>query len=566
MGKEGSKGDNIPLREVKRYDKRNKQHGGTKFERRQAQIVDAALKSAGNPVEWYKRYPNLYQAVTNMYFMTPLGQKINITGPDGGDPRRTGYTRTIPGICRLGFEPGPGYSEDNNSPMNNTLITLFTYMRNRQRITGNFQWADMGIYVLGLDSLNMVLTILKRLYGIAKRYPKMNYYYARALADACGVSQANFMELVDNYSDLRAAINIRVNQITQLAVPAGMDLWERHSWMCEGMYLDGDAEQSQTYVFMPDTLWKYNNTNGTLTQAWTPGAQPTSIKGWLNLFDTMFSAFKGDEDTGFISGAFKAVFEGRLWTTSEIGEEYEITPVYNTTVLSQIENAMFAGVPATTNAIVQDPSINQGGLIYKPQFVPLNGYGYNTNSLFTEAMLINLHVPTPGPDDIMEATRLMAAIATGDTPGFSDSVKVRYCGSEVMTTMCMYTTPGDTYNMSYAFVNLLTPNADLMPGAAVTLPINISNEDMSDINNGNLTIARLIAELSTFDWHPRVGILTGNTQYASDVEGGTFQIVSLEREPSFWDYDNFAYITRENLDQLHYTALNSLFDIPGLVH
>nr|AVX53373.1 putative capsid [Marmot picobirnavirus] len=550
-GKQIRRAENIVDTADAMADDRKQRKGNAK-----SKAPRGAQVSTGNHGEWWNQYPELFDSVTNFGFALPLGQTISYGRPNSTD-NFTFAEDTVPGVCRIDFMPGPGVSGDNFAPINTALIDLMTRMKNKQRITGNFDWADMGMYMLAIDSLRMWCKQAARIYGIAKNMPRLNYYYPYTLLEAL---ECPFDSIDQEFSDMRAFINQAINQVNRYKIPSGFQFYERHAWMCEGLFVDGTEEQAQTYIFNPSRLYVFDNTVETGSQLVATTLTEASWPAMKAQFKQMIHALAGDEDTGFISGAFMSAFDGQLEPDlPEIPEDYQILPVYNEDVLMQIENADLVGsIVGNTFNVTQDPSVNSGALLYQPQVTQgsSTGAAYGDTRWWNFKKMLSFHKSKPEQMDYMKASRFKATAINAGSIVDNSAVRISSCGTELLLAAVLYTGPAgidadaNPPSTSVVFTNVFSDRNTYNPNSLTT-------QSLADLSNSKAYFTTFLSQLAAFDWHPKVWSITGNI---TNPEAALDDMVIREEvhSPAF-DVANWAFISDEQLEQLNYVALTSAF-------
>lgn len=504
---------------------------GTKNQRRVEEIDDtsAAIISSSNPVGWYQRYKEFADDATRIPTSVPLGVEFN--------PFRTlaaiNNSVTIPGVMRLGFTPTAGYSTDMRSPLNKSSINFFTYQRSIQKASWDYDHQDVTMMLYSMDSAYMFHMLMRRAYGVIRNFTPMNLYYPKALVAAMGF---DYEDLVSNLADFREYINSFGLALGQYVMPEGLMLTDRHTWMCEGVYLDSNTDRAQTYLFVPDAFWQYDNTVQT-------GSQLT-LKPWVNLTtdistsgtliyhtfeevkkfgDELINAVSGDQDFAFISGDFYNLF-GHGRQVPHTPDLYTVIPVYDQTVATQIENATIVGYTLPDNVISQNPSVNAGAIICELGILPNQSEVDNADKKVT----LNFHTDSPSPDMVMEATRLVAESTVSGT-GADLKVTITDCATEVINQIKIL-----SYNASGNFT---------ITGASSSV-LNVTAGDSSQR-------IQFIADMTQFDWAPMLWIAYTNGQ------GIHYQLGAIA------DIDNVTTLPDNQLSYMHQAALYSLFDIPS---
>lgn len=538
----------------KKYTRTN----STKNQRRGKEIADSALRleeSTSNPYAWYANFPNYAKDVANLAFGVPVGQALYLNDGDWVSNA---------GILSIYYCPSVGVSEDLTSPINRQAVRFYTYLRSVQRAAASYDAADVMMYLLGIDQLYAYWAYMRKIYGIAQLFTPYNKYLPKMLLQANGISEA----IVGNLADFRAYINRFALSIGKFAMPNNFDITQRHMWMNTGLYTDAKSTRAQIYQFVPAWFYQWDNTvtsgsqlTGQQFQDSTNLMNATNLKTLEDLVDfgeALLQNFNNDEDTMMISGdLLRAYGEQGLMHVEETPDNLVILPIYDEVVLSQIENAIFAGtVRNGTSSVVpgikitQDPSVNNGAIIFKPLVTmspqtiaggstPM--YVRNYPGICANTML-NCHHDNPSPEEITEMTRLVVKAAANTAyaaPGGTGSaVQLTTCGSEIplwfMITRGGRSNPNSFSNMVY--------NSN-------TLPIDAStNKPFAD---GTTNLVDLISTLMQFDWAPMLYTVLSTNLGASP----NLQTVA-------GDVDNFTVATRTQINLINESVMLSLLDTP----
>lgn len=496
---------------------------GNKADRRAEEIIDTEeagvrRQSPSNPLEYYTKFSRFAADAANLPFAMPLGVPISVN--------YSGYgaTFSVPGIMRLAFTPTIGYSADFTSPINRSSTRFYTYLRANQKASANYDHQDITMMELALDSAYMFHAMCSRIYETANNVTPVNEYYVRSLLAAQCVSLA---DVSANMSDFRAWINTFAYNLGQFSMPKGITLFDRHRWMCENYYVDGETSKAQTYIFVPCGFWLYDNTVATGSQlTWKPfcnlatsGAKlQYTVAELMQFGNDLLNAIAGDEDFQYIAGDIYNFYGGDVYALPYIQENDIIVPKYDKTVLSQIENATIVGAWASNPSITQNPSVNQGAVIFTP--APTSAFGIDKTPM-------NFHWDSPDPGEVIEASRLTVAM-TSDTSG----IKIESCGTEVVNWLDVFAinpaTGAPRYNSILSQTKTLTAAAVPTDYAAV----------FTDV-----------LHLAQFDWAPCMVVLLEYTSGTMTYVGQT------------WDVDNYQWIDNDYIKWIHEACLWSLFEV-----
>lgn len=542
------KRDNAAARGTRKGNRKDKP------QRQAAEIADTAMEmSKSNPYAWYANFPNYADDVAKLAFGVPVGQAVYVQGNDWV---------ASDGIMGLYFTPSIGISKDNTSAVNRQATRIFTYLRSIQRSAANYDSADLMMYLLGIDSLYMYWAMLRRIYGVAQLFTPTNKYYPKRILNAMYVDPS----IINNLADFRAYINRFALNVGRFAMPKDFDITARHMWMCEGLYLDSNTRRAQTYLFMPMYFYQWDNTvtegsklSGQLFVDYvglTGGSgTPWTFEKLVEFGEKLLDNFNNDDDTMRISGDLYRAYEGNLMAVEETPANYAIAPVYDETVLSQIENITIGGFfragASNTSAvpeITQDPSVNNGAIIFNPYL----SFGGNLNigditsplyarnyAAYTQNAVLNSHKDAPTSEDVMEMTRLQTRMAPTSAPWTS----VVNVGTEVGIANA------DIVN----FVALIVPARGNTAGYSILNTLTNTIWCKSDGTPYEANAASLLAHFMQFDWAPLLYIVL--------YSGGS----SADLQSIGADLDNFTVASYDQLKNISDAAMLSLLDSPAPV-
>lgn len=543
---------------------------GPKFTKRQRDIESEDMRSnsrlpaeprgnedyhTGKPNDWrwYAASPQLIIDYASYPFGTPVGSKTWT--------QSTLDRTAVPGVMVLGFVPSVGKADSEVDPINVAMRKLYSFVRYQNSGAKNYDAPDLMLYMLAVDSCYMYLAWMKRIYGVAlKDYTPFNRYYPGTIVQGMGV---NFQDVVSNIVKLRGYINQYAFKLTQLFIPNSMSFMARHSWMCEGIYTDSTSSKAQTYLFNPEAYYQFTyDTSGAGKCQYLYVSQNMTVEDVISYGEQLLGPLIANEDFGIMSGdILKAFGEGGIVKPAPISEDYQVLPVYDQEVLSQIENATILNGTISSTGVTQATDVGTGYLISSSNFnleldIPFDlGLKDATsyNQLITNLMdamgssrLINFHHDSVTPADVMVATRLTNILSTVGVPTFSASQNQIWIpatcetfGTEVVTRCRVYGFGTPVNSTNYGMM------VDKYP----LLLTNIySTQTESTVNSlyNMLNYNRLIAGLSTFDWHPQMW-----TQVLG-YNGTTF--IGASRCQRILDVDNYTIIDAQNLKQMMLAA------------
>lgn len=526
---------------TKKLDRRN----SSKSSRREAEAIDSELadyRSKSNPYTWYANFPNYAKDVATLAFGVPVGAPVYL-GPG------TDYVANA-GIMTLSFTPTPSISTSPSSPLNRQAVRIMSYLRSIQRTSSDYDAADLMIYLLAIDSLYTYWAFLRRVYGVAQLFTPTNVYYPRRLLQAMGIDP----DIVSNLANLRAYVNRFALNIGRYTVPKDFDLIQRHMWMASGLYVDSTSTRAQTYMFMPALLWQYDNTVTTGSQlvgvkldTFTAATNSMKLQDLVDYGESLIAALNNDDDAFMISGDLFRAYGNNVFSVEETPDNYAVKPVYDETVLSQIENATIVGIFCSSTSldyaapvITQNPTINNGAIIFNPYVSggarqTHTGTFVHTYPLIIGNTPLNYHGDSPTPEAVMEMTRLTAQSSTDQifTPS-GQGIQLRSSAADMINYVRITTTsptnPAAIRNLYIASQSIYTDEEGTV----------ISSFTPSEL-----------AILMQFDWCPMFYVCTVNA---------ALQTLDLQWVAA--DIDNFTVASAEQMYNIQEAAALSLLDSP----
>lgn len=533
-----SAGKNGFCKDSKKMTRRN----STKGERRAKEIVDTAEKSQENDYSWHSKFKQFSNDAGSIQFATPLGNCLRM----GTDKIYT------PGVMAISFAPTIGYSADQRSPINRSADRFKTYLRSVQKASADYDAADIMIIEMAVDSLLTLHRHLIRAYKVANLYSAVNQYYPDALLISMGFNP----NIKNQMSEFRGFINQLGINLTRFVMPANFDINQRHKWMVEGIYLDSNTSKAQTYLFVPAGFWKYSATTDTNGSSLVWQSTPTTgnqwtLAQWIQLATSMLNALSNDDDVNTINGDLYAAYgQAGIAPIPVVNDMDMVLPVYDPIVLSQIENATLVGGwdASYTPKITQDSAVNGKGLLFTPTFLgnssmrfyssPTAGAdtGICVNAAVAQAgAILNMHIESPSPEAIMEATRLTVAV---DTPlpkpnAVSGQFSPTIFGSDVVFAANVIYMGQTGSILTYSITTQTVPQVQFIPDGVV-------QNRVTDV----------WAYTEAFDWCP----LFYQTVLDSSGYPNVLQVLG--------DIDNITFVPAWQLNMLHEASLLSLFEVP----
>jgi len=502
-----------------------------------------ARPSAENDPSWYASDPQLlidaFSISTAEKLGLPIYDDVPIISAESTPFIEPVDNYSLPGIYSINMVPVPGISRNASSALNVAAARIYTNVRKGNSGATNYEAPDLMLYLLAMDNAYILWSWLVRLYGVLSVYSSRNAYVPQGLLRCMNVST----DIIKDACQLRTLINQMRAKLSTLSVPAGMSYFTRHAWLFQNVWLDANDQKAQIYIYNPECIYKWVEQTELGTPAYLEPinmrdfSQPYTLSGIQNLIDTVLNPLFYSQDFAVMSGDIrKAIGEENCINVPSIQEDYVIVPVYNSEVLTQIENSNWLGykVPFGISILnswrITQEITGSGGLqVISLKFYP-NAICNKCN--FTTGRMYNFHTDVVDPAMMAVASRLNLVMDPSTYSSKEASVlgssDILSCGSEIVTTNEMFI--WDANNNVYSRVE------------AEPCYITDSNHNFTAGQVQRLSLA------TQFDWAPMTKLVdtTGNLLVGYTV-----------------DFDNFTRINNSTLISMNDVALLSMFGIPS---
>lgn len=510
----------------------------SKFEKDERKWNDAkADTNKCNDVRWYAANEELLRSAASLPFSPVPGFKIP-----------TSTQQSLPGIMTLTWNPA--ITNGANAPLNQAANSMYSFTVHANSRNQSYDAVDEMLLVLAGAQVFSSLALGIRAYGLMRRYSQQDYYTPRALLQASGFDPD---DLRQNYSQMWFDLNEMIARTQQIWIPNTMPVIERWFWMNSNVYRDGDSVKAQYYMFVPAVFYKYDetteSTGGSLQPlSWyspnlSAASTPHTWSDYKGLVNQLIDALINSQDRGIIFGdILKAYGADKLYAIKDLPVDYTLEPVYDREVLTQIENATVWPYLYSTSTgvgpIIQ--SANTDYLVQKWSQATLSA-GPTINYDAPEIQVLNFHqkeVPTPA--QIMVATRLKCAGAivynknTASTWNYGPET----AGTEVVVNVAVW---NYLWNVSASTAELKVTTLDTQVTSTSIFPMFL---------------------WSAFDWCPWIYQYNGNN-LPTTIAVGTK--IHANWYDMLGDWDNYTFITTEELTKMNITAVYSEFGVPVLM-
>lgn len=368
-------------------------------------------------------------------------------------------TQPIGGVFALPFVPTIGETADVTNGINLANVGLFNAVRAATGGTQYYEAPDLGIYNIALVNCYAYYAAMIRIYGIVKNYKYDNVYIPEGILLAHGI---NYSDIQKNIENFRGWINLFAHKIMQFRLPSGFEYLNRAVWMNSNIYLDSPLTNSQIYEFVQLGFYQlqegisahsyqyyykkqvksvdYDLWHLKLVAApWASdgvhvngvgSSQSAATFAQISEFgEALIRPLVASQDIDYISAGYERAFQS-FAEVNPIAETFSIDPVYDESVLMQIENATFLGnVNNLGCTIAEDISVNQGNLVSDLRYLQTSvivpdlsintavqdvvnvwrkAQRMQTEAIQAESIMLNMHDKTQfEPADVMEASRMI---------------------------------------------------------------------------------------------------------------------------------------------------------------
>lgn len=502
---------------------------------------------ASNDPQWYNVHPDLVRDAGSIYFNKILGSKFNKWDQEWHPVDTTissiSSTTTdkyvadaLPGFAVLSYIAGPGISSDPNSAINKAATDMYSRIRYENSGSRTYSKTDLIKFLLIMDEIYQWWGSLQRVYGLCMSFSPVNNYTPEYMVKALGF---DFDDLMSNLTQFRAHINTLARKIARRYVPGNLNIYRRHIWMTQNMYLDSMNDVAQRYLFRPAGYRTWDDTTGVLTFHGLALSPALTLSGIEAITDSLIEPVLASEDFGIISGDILKVYgDSGVMQVGVMPEDYAAPIVYDESVLSMIENAVICnGGGWNITSSVGTPNTDEY-IIYEPYLT------IKQNAVWLAALdkVMNFHHSDPQPLEIMYSSRFMNSFDKADlsTVANVDATKqfpLTSCGAEVLIAYRMY-----TFHWKE-------------DGSVVAVGLNLNSYMQQGLTQGSADFMRSVLgniNYSAFNYAPR--ILMGG--YA-DSDNTQYQLMFDSCK-----YDVATKLSDANVKALNDVAMLSLWDFP----
>lgn len=493
-------------------------------------------KSGMNDISWYTRNPNLIAAAGSFPYPYRPGMQIRdllTMYANDGTVKANNADFRIPGAIAVSWVPSVGHSVTTTSPVSVTAAQIYAKVREAYSSDLEVDPPDFIMYLMALDNIFSYIAFLKRIYRIINAYSPDNRFIPNELLKCIGgLGDTQIQQLRTNKTRFWQEINTLVLQSRRFKCPAFMDIFNRHYWMNDNVYLDHPSIASQMYIFNQLYWMKFQEVDaqghpGTKVSGLVYESYPT----WSTGVDADVSLYQyGAEliealtnwDTSYtINGYLKRAYgdvPSFIVDELQLGEVFE--PIYSEEVLTQIEN--IKPLQETPNiSSVQITQTIDASIVYSDLSAVPTTYSGN---YFEITPILNVRSDNPTIADTVVASRLCSfgvPTVTDASKTVPDATRI-YAGTEIVMEIIVC---GWNINST----------GDPSFTASVLKPA---------VASGDASPA-LMASVSQWDWHPITYVVNSST-----VDTQAYL---------FGDITNVTKVDLDALQNLHDVCLYSEF-------
>lgn len=523
-----SKGKQRPQRRQPRKDSRDKRvnYDNTredKFirdERKAKWDKDAKAKDC-NDIRWYAGNSMLLQASASYNVSSSVGEQI-ITLPS---PTNTsGNENSVPGVMAIRYFPY--LSGGTGDAIQRAKSDMYSFVVHANSRNQSYDDSDLMMVHIAGSQVFAAYALGVRAYGTMRRFAQEDQYTPEALVSAMGFQ---YSDLKSNLSKMWFDLNELAARLQQIWIPNVTPVTERWYWMNSHIYRDGNSVKSQYYVFTPVLFYRFNETaeetgSSLDVYPWAPSLH--TWEQYMSMINSLIDRLLNSQDRGIMFGdILKAYGADKLYAVTGVDANYVYEPVYNSEVLTQIENLTVWPI-ATPSGVIQDDN----GVIRTQMTLASASTGY-----YVLASVLNFHqLQPPTPEQIMIATRLKAVgVTCNAVVGTEFRYAPQFAGTEVVSSIAVtskYWLADGTNSYQSNSLSTLQP--------------------LTGIN---------LYRWCAFDWAPWVYSNPTALQLPTAVG-------SVGAEPGarpYGDWDNYTFLDAETLRKMHLTAVYSEFGVPS---
>ena len=479
-----------------------------------------------NDWRFYAASEEIAKSVASVPFNYMGGTPFNIKGTvfvGSEAPNVTvSNTAALPAVMALDYVPSIGnVLPGTATSINLASAQLYTMIRRANSGAKVYEAADVMMYVLAMQDIYASYFNCKRALGCLKLHTIKNHNLPKAVLRAL---QIDYEDLRANSAQYRGMLNELATKINAFAIPSYFKAFDRAAFINSRLFGDSNDIKGQIYLYHKTGYytWSAVASEAGSSLEWvqyvnddTGSSTTLKLLDYIECINTQIDTLYLDSDVLTMSGDIFKAFPGKLYAVSEIGEDFITEVLFDTDVLSQIENS-FALIPNYTLIGRNNWSWNMN-VVQSNQLISFDPFissktdiGVFKLGLTLDNRAFNSHKEDPDFRDVLEWTRnsTVVAIESSPTGVLSRAIQsgleiilgynIWYYNSQTLTVFSFgHIMPSLSSNLGAQQIALLS-NFDWMP--ILYAPSTVANSPCyvhGDVKNVTLLDSNILSRMHT---------------------------------------------------------------------
>lgn len=520
-------------------------------------------KGTNDPM-WYAKNPELLRTAASYPFAWSAG--LPIPAFSTANPGAYGKNIYVPGIAAMHLVPTIPNTTNPQDSVNIAIWELYTALRHTLTATLPYDVPELFCMLTAISNVYSYINYLRRAYGVCYLWVNENRYVPQTILRAMGIDPA----IASNMADFNNAINLLTTKVASFTVPANITYFARQAMLYSNVYTSGTSIKDQLYMYVPEGFFRYTETTATgagleyvqfmpfessaNAVTTTKDEDLMSLEQLLDFGNTLLQPLLSSQDISSIStNILKAVGSDKVLKLTTLPLEFTIAPIFDIGVLEQMSNAEI--LPYSTfqylnskNTLDVTQALDNSDpamwINYTPQYDTSETTGAITSTFRPDMQqkliryhFVNTTTQYTDPGLIVESTRLKwAATLNAD----NDKVYDLHFATEVPVAFNVWGIAPSTDAQSP--IRFDTVRWGMIRD---TLTI-IGGDSKGSVDSAE---ARWLKYLISFRFRPQA--------WLSRYTAGTR--LEVESSVPYFDIDNYAVMTNDELIKLNEVAVYSLF-------
>lgn len=493
-----------------------------------------------NDPKW-RMYSDLLGNQVAAFPFTSIASRYSHPNAAGGVTWNSSVEATYPALDVIEVNPSLGRSDSETSAVNQAARMLYTRFSSNNMKTTQYAPQDIIMCMCSVGQLIAINAFIRRAFGYLGTANPRNWYYPKAIITAMHINYDDFIKQAGVYL---ARFNYLSSIASAIAFPSNFDYFKSIDAIFKNVYLDHTTDLSQTYMFVPSTVWELDETTagGSTLKAVSFYQSEKRMEWYLDEYEKIINILMTSSTLQYLYADVLKYAKNdavELFVLPTIAPNYALIPEYSEEVLSWVENSIMVGTPKAADAKYGNTEGNnvtcnadKNMVVYTPMF----GSAYiSTDTHPQEATIffdpvLNFHVDNPSTDERISATRLVPGLM--EVVGYED-----FMSSKLPLYTCYLP---DWYVVRHHIISFNGEGTyneiDFGPGWDTTLKPEIT------------------VDFILFHRRPRFIFAYGNTANSEGIGGAHFNSILCE-------LDNYTNVDSNVLRQIQEVAILSLFNL-----